>query len=335
MRYRRAWGAALAEAGLSVELRQERPIPLDLAFSCAPGEMLAIVGPSGSGKTTLLRAIAGLHPVAGARISCGGDVWADGETVLAPHERVAGFVFQSYALFPHMNARENIMAALERMEKTQRAAEADRLLALVHLEGLGARKPAQLSGGQQQRVALARALARAPKLLLLDEPFAAVDRATRTRLYEELAEIRRAFSIPILLVTHDVDEAARLADRLCLLDRGAIVQTGEPADVLARPVSVHAACLLDLKNVFAAGDVPGFDAPWHIQPSHVVIHTDGSGAYAAIVQERIDLTEGAQIALTLDAPGTPRMLAASSLQLKPGERVTISLPREAVHVMSG
>ncbi len=244
----------VAEPALSVALTQSGPIPLDVRFECAGRETLALVGPSGSGKTTILRAIAGLYRPQAATIRCNGAVWSDvnAGVFLPPHRRRVGMVFQHYALFPHMDALANVAAAMSHLPAGKRAAKARELLSLVHLDGLEGRMPSQLSGGQQQRVAVARALARDPEVLLLDEPFSAVDKATRQRLYGELAELKARLAMPIVLVTHDFDEAARLAERMCLIERGAVLQVGEPGEVLARPVGVAAARIVDLKNMFAA-----------------------------------------------------------------------------------
>jgi len=234
--------------GLHARLSQAGPIPLAVELDCGEAELLALVGPSGSGKTTVLRAIAGLYRPRSGLVSCGGEDWLDTRAGLdlPPHRRRVGMVFQSYALFPHMTALGNVAAALHHRPAPERQARAEALLALVHLEGLGGRRPAELSGGQQQRVAVARALAREPAVLLLDEPFSAVDRRTRRKLHEELAELRQAVQLPIVLVTHDIGEAVALADRMCVLDRGETVQTGRPADVLAAPASERVAAALDL-----------------------------------------------------------------------------------------
>jgi molybdate transport system ATP-binding protein len=157
-------------------------------------------------------------------------------------------VFQSYALFPHMTALGNVVAALGHLPADERLERARDLLTLVHLKGFEQRRPAALSGGQQQRVAVARALAREPAVLLLDEPFSAVDRPTRRKLHRELAELRQSVRIPIVLVTHDVDEAAALADRLCVIDHGETLQTGRPAELLAAPANRRVAVALDLPD---------------------------------------------------------------------------------------
>ena len=238
--------------GLQVELQQAGPIPLAAEFACAPGEVLALVGPSGSGKSTILRAIAGSYRPKRGKVTVNGEAWLDTEAsaYLAPHRRAVGMVFQSYALFPHMTALANITAAMPHVPPAERARRASSLLAQVHLAGLEARRPAELSGGQQQRVAVARALARAPEVLLLDEPFAAVDKATRQRLYLEIAELRQALSMPVVLVTHDLDEAMMLADRMAVLHRGRTLQTGTPHEVTTRPVSADVARLVDVRNIF-------------------------------------------------------------------------------------
>jgi molybdate transport system ATP-binding protein len=159
-------------------------------------------------------------------------------------------VFQSYGLFPHMTALGNVTAAMGHVEAGRREARGRELLDLVNLGGLEARRPAELSGGQQQRVAVARALAREPKVLLLDEPFSAVDKATRQRLYREIAELRRTLDMPVVLVTHDLDEAIMLADRMAVLHRGRTLQTGTADEVTMRPVSPEVARLVDLRNLF-------------------------------------------------------------------------------------
>ena len=223
---------------LEVSARAAAPIPLDVAFRVEPGELLALVGHSGSGKTTLLRTVAGLWRPQAARVAVNGTVWLDvaAGIDLPPHRRRVGIVFQTYALFPHMTAAQNVMAAMD----TADAAAARRLLDLVNLHGLADRRPAQLSGGQQQRVAVARALARKPQALLLDEPFSAVDRATREMLYGEIVDLRAALDMPVVLVTHDMNEAQMLADRMVVIERGRIVRGGTTAEVMADPDALRA-----------------------------------------------------------------------------------------------
>jgi len=249
-----------AAAGIEAEFAQLAPIPLDAALACRPGELLALVGPSGAGKTTILRAIAGLIRPRRGRIACNGDIWFDAAAgiFLPPQRRRVGFVFQDYALFPHLTAEGNVAAALRHLPAAERAPRARALLELVHLEGLEARRPDALSGGQRQRVALARALARDPAVLLLDEPFAAVDQVTRRKLQRELALLRRAIAAPTILVTHDLAEAAALADRMIVLHHGRTLQQGTPDEVANRPATPLVARLMDQANVFA-GVVAGRD----------------------------------------------------------------------------
>lgn len=218
--------------GLDAHVRLHRPVALDVALQVAPGEILALVGRSGAGKSSFLKALAGLLPAQG-RVTVGGETWLGPQDALAAHQRRVGYMFQSYALFPHRTALQNLLMAMDRHD----AALARDLIAAVHLEGLETRRPASLSGGQQQRVALARALAREPKLLLLDEPFSAVDRPTRRALAGTIAELRARLRMPVILVSHDIEDVAALADRIAVLDGGGIAQQGPTADVIARPAS--------------------------------------------------------------------------------------------------
>ena len=218
---------------LEARLEQVAPIPLAADIGCDGGELLALVGPSGSGKSTILRCLAGLHRPAGGYVRCGGQTWFDaaGAVDIPPQQRRVGFVFQHYALFPHMSALANVMVALGHLPLIEREAKAREWLARVNLDGLFARRPGELSGGQQQRVAIARALAREPQVLLLDEPFSAVDQVTRRRLLRQLIQLRRTLDIPIILVTHDLEEASLLADRMTVLQHGRTLQTASPAQM--------------------------------------------------------------------------------------------------------
>lgn len=235
---------------LKVRLYQEGPIPLAAAFQCRSGELLVLVGPSGSGKSTILRAIAGLYRPKAGEIVCAHGAWFNAQRWVPPQERRVGIVFQDYALFPHLSALENIVCALGHLPRAERRGRAGELLERVNLGGFDDRRPHALSGGQRQRVAIARALAREPAVLLLDEPFSAVDQATRHKLQRELVLLRRRLNIPTVLVTHDLDEAASLGDRICVLDRGQTLQTGPPLEVMRRPSNVTVARLMALTNIF-------------------------------------------------------------------------------------
>lgn len=363
----------MAERGLTLRLKAAAPIPLDIALEAAGGEVVAVVGPSGAGKSTLLRCVAGLHRPEVGEVRCGGAAWLDtgAGIALPPHRRAAGLVFQDYALFPHMTALGNVMAALGHLPRGARGARARALLAQVHLAGLEERRPAELSGGQQQRVAVARALARDPGVLLLDEPFSAVDRATRRRLQAELAALRRSLSIPVLLVTHDLEEAVLLADRLVLMHRGRGLQTGHPAEVMARPASAEVARLLDLRNLFrgvveaqrpgatlirwagrvleaapSPGFAPGTAVDWLVASGGVVLHRRGrpsagerENPVAGRVAEVLALGEEARVTMDIGDPERGTLAFALPLHaarrngLAPGEEATVSLLREAIHLM--
>ena len=258
-------------AQLSVRLQQAGPIPLDVALSCPPGELLAIVGPSGSGKTTVLRSISGLYRPLYGLVRVDEETWLDTESGidLPPQTRSVGLVFQDYALFPHLSALDNVRLAMSRIDEPRRSENATQVLARVHLAGLEARRPDQLSGGQRQRVALARALARDPNVLLLDEPFSAVDRMTREPLKEEIAALHRGLDIPMLLVTHDLEEALSLADRICVLNAGMTLQIGTPDEVRLRPKSALVAALMGHTNLFEVAVLPGNRIRWGNGELHV------------------------------------------------------------------
>lgn len=361
--------------GLRLALEQPGPIPLAVRLDCAAGELLALVGPSGSGKTTVLRAIAGLYRPRRGRVDCNGECWLDSDRklCLAPQTRRVGLVFQDYALFPHLNAADNIAAALGHLPAEQRRDRALELLAQVHLAGLEARRPAELSGGQRQRVALARALAREPRVLLLDEPFSAVDQVTRRKLQRELVLLRRSIRIPIVLVTHDLAEAANLADRISVLHRGQTLQDGPPQEVVTRPASPLVARLMDQHNVFNAtvlaeepeqgrtliawGErvleiphdpawAPGAPVAWMVPPASVLLHRrdrpsrgERENPIPGVVTELALLGESTAVTLRVD--GTPDCLLQFSLPthaarrngLETGVRATVSLLGDGIHLM--
>ena len=366
--------AASAPAGLYAELRQKEPIPLDLALEVGSGEILALVGPSGSGKSTALRAIAGLSRVTSGVVTCAGQTWFDsarGINVPARRRRV-GLVFQSYALFPHLTALENVAEALTDRPGALRRGEAQSYLQRVHLGGLEDRKPAELSGGQQQRVAVARALARRPDVLLLDEPFSAVDRMTRHRLQRELAGLRRDLSMPLVLVTHDLEEAARLADRLAVIHRGVLLQTGPLSEVVSRPASPAVARLVGIRNIFegvvlesrspaghlmvgwrghrleteiAGGFAPGERVSWCIPSDSVIVHRrdrPSRGEHENPVRGRVSdvlrLGETTELAIEADEAVLPLHCSvpthvARRNAIMPGVDIGVSLKADAIQLM--
>jgi sulfate transport system ATP-binding protein len=218
-----------------------------VSLSIPSGALVALLGPSGSGKTTLLRILGGLEfPSSGRVMFDGTDA-----TNLTVQERRAGFVFQSYALFRHMTVFENIAYGLRARPRKTRPAEAEiarrvtKLLDLIQLPDIGGRYPSQLSGGQRQRVALARALAIEPRMLLLDEPFGALDAKVRKELRQGLREIHDTTGLTTVFVTHDQDEAMALADLVVVMSMGRIEQIGRPADIRARPATAFVKQFID------------------------------------------------------------------------------------------
>ena len=209
-----------------------RSFALELALGFGE-ETFALVGPSGAGKTTALRAIAGLARPQRGRIECAGETWFDSErgVDLSPERRAAGFVFQDYALFPHLSVEGNIRFAGGDLTLLERFGVAQ----------LARAKPAELSGGERQRVALARELARKPRVLLLDEPLSALDAHTRAGVRAELHELLHGLSLPALLVTHDYEDAAALATRIGVIVEGRVVQVGTPAELIASPANTFVA----------------------------------------------------------------------------------------------
>ncbi len=228
------------------------PVVNDVTFGVTRGEVLTILGPSGCGKTTTLKMIAGfLAPDQGS-------IAIDDKRVdaLSSHQRGAAMVFQNYALFPHMTVRRNVAFGL-RMQKlpaAQIAREVDEMLARVRLDPYAERYPKELSGGQQQRVALARALIIKPKILLLDEPFSSLDAKLRKQLRVEFLEVHRAFGITSIFVTHDLEEAFAISDKVAVMNGGLLEQIGSPVEIFARPRSRFVADFVGHKNLIS-GDV--------------------------------------------------------------------------------
>jgi sulfate transport system ATP-binding protein len=226
---------------------QSLPVVNDVSLEIPQGEFLVLLGPSGSGKSTLLRAIAGLVVIDHGRVSLRGrDV-----TGVVARDRGVGFVFQHYALFRHMSVADNVEFALRvrRMRRSERLARRAELLKLVALDGMDDRLPAQLSGGQQQRVAVARALAHRPEVLLLDEPFGALDAKIREELRRTIRRIQQELGITTILVTHDQHEAFAMADRIGVMHQGRLLEVGTPDDLYARPRTRFVATFLGDANL--------------------------------------------------------------------------------------
>ena len=354
--------------GLQVQIQQDKPIKLNASLTCERGELLALVGPSGSGKSTVLRTIAGLNRVDYSNIRCDGEVWEDSDSRfhLKTQLRKVGLVFQDFALFPHKSALENVMLASPAASRESRRNNAMQLLDRTNMTGLEHRKPAALSGGQRQRVALARALAREPRVLLLVEPFSAVDQQTRRKLYSVLAVLRQTLELPIILVTHDLAEVQLLADSLCLMHRGMSLVQGPVADIINNPNSREVARLVGHQNLFNVSivshhsgfslyqlgeiapirgpllpDLPsGENACLLIMPSAISLTNNNSSAFSVTgtVQECIML--GDELAIRLHLDNIPKSLRfrlahhiAAHRQIERGSQLTVYVQTHGLHAM--
>ena len=269
----------------------EFPALHGIDLEIAKGEFVALLGPSGSGKTTLLRIIAGLEFQDSGTVEIGGEDVSD--TPVA--DRGIGFVFQNYALFRHMSVADNVAFGLtvrrrrRGLTRAQITARAEELLRLVRLDGLGKRLPGQLSGGQRQRVALARALAIAPRLLLLDEPFGALDARVRKDLRRALRDLHKEMGLTSVFVTHDQEEALELADRVVVMSAGRIEQVGTPDEVYAHPATPFVSHFVGETNLFGpdeaglgwralsqGGGGHGAGDTLHIRPHELAIVATGA-----------------------------------------------------------
>lgn len=228
-----------------------------------PGQgVTAIFGHSGSGKTTFLRCMAGLQPIKQAQIIVNGDIWQDENGLLATHKRPLGYVFQEASLFDHLTAEGNLLYAVKRSTPTTSGSNYHNTISLMGLESILDKYPRQLSGGERQRVAIARALLINPKLLLMDEPLASLDEGRKQEILPYLEQLRTELKIPILFVSHSIDEVARLADHLVILEKGKVIANGKMTELLSKiDLPVHFG---EDTGVLIEGTVVERDSKWHL-----------------------------------------------------------------------
>jgi putative spermidine/putrescine transport system ATP-binding protein len=279
------------------------------------GTYCCLLGPSGCGKTSTLRMVAGHEAVSEGDIILG----AQNVTDLEPAKRGTAMMFQSYALFPHLDVAANIGFGLrqEGMERRRREARVAEMLALVQMRGFERRRPHELSGGQKQRVALARALAKTPKLLLLDEPLAALDRKLREETRLELTGIQQRLGTTFLVVTHDQEEALGMASRIAVMNQGRLVQIGAPAEIYERPNSRFVADFVGAVNLFEAGAIPGLE----------------QGRTLAVRPEKLRLSaerpNGFAVAAVVVSVGYQGGQSTVHLEMATGQKLRAHLPSDA------
>ena len=337
-----AGGSVVALAGVSLTIRSN--------------EFFTLLGPSGCGKTTLLRLIAGFET------QDSGSILVQGQKLdgLAPYRRPVNTVFQSYAVFPHMTVEQNIAFGLQmqRRPRQEIAARVKAMLALVRLEGLERRKPAELSGGQQQRVALARALATEPRVLLLDEPLSALDQKLRTGMQLELKRLQAQLGITFIFVTHDQHEALTMSDRIAVMSGGRILQIGTPEEIYERPTSRFVADFIGETNLIearrigparyrlasaaeidTAEDGPAGElATLVIRPERAVLVPPGRDALAATVEQIVYV--GVDTTYHLALPGGIRLRVreqnreGARPRVSAGDAIGVVLPPQAIRVLA-
>lgn len=248
------------EAENSEKVGAKKAFMLDVSFAME-NEFVVLFGPSGSGKTTLFKCISGITEPDSGKITVGRKVYfdIDRKINLLIQKRNLGYVFQNNTLFPHMNVRKNIECGLKGWEKEAKEERVMKMLSLFSIEELETRYPSQLSGGQKQRVALARTLAPRPELLLLDEPFSALDKKIRTELIEKIKSLQDKLRIPLLFITHNLEEAFMLADRILILEGGKVQQFETPDEIFSHPQNQCVAELIGMSNIFDDAIVEGCD----------------------------------------------------------------------------
>jgi len=324
---RRGRASAVIPAGLSFsgvsKTFDGREVLSGVSLEIRPAEVVCLLGPSGCGKTTLLRIVAGIEDLTGGEIAMDGLVIAGPGYGMPPERRGIGLVFQDYALFPQMTVLENVMFGLRGMNRKEAASAAGVAMARVGLSPLAAAYPYMLSGGEQQRVALARAIVPRPRVLLMDEPFSNLDRRMRDAVREDTVALLRETGATCIMVTHDPEEAMRVADRIALMRAGRLIQAGEPETLYRSPVDLEAARFFcDLNEIpcrvregvaetpigrFAAAGVADGPASACLRPQAFMLRPSGEGWPARIVSVRF---LGESHLVELDVQGLDRPVRA-------------------------
>ena len=299
------------------------------------GAFFAMLGPSGSGKTTCLRLISGFESPTSGEIH----IFGTAAGHVPPHLRNVNTVFQDYALFPHMNVRDNVAYGLmvKGVPRSTRYARADEMLALVHLDAYGSRKPGQLSGGQRQRVALARALVNEPRVLLLDEPLGALDLKLREAMQDELKSLQKRLGITFIFVTHDQGEALSMADSLAVFNQGKIAQIGTPEQIYAQPATRFVADFVGSSNVLPPDLTRqlGGPAAWSsLRPEAIRLVDAGQARLTGTVSSLRYLGSGSRVVVVAGGAEIAALIPSGQPLPEPGASVGLGFDPTALHVMS-
>lgn len=318
----------------------------DVTLEIGAGQVLCLVGHSGCGKSTLLRAIAGIEILDQGSIVIDGLQMSGGDVFVEPEHRRIGFMFQDYALFPHLTVRDNVAFGLSKLPRRERAARVDVIVGRIGITPLMDRYPHMLSGGEQQRVALARALAPRPRLLLMDEPFSNLDRGLREKVRHETLSIVRDLGTTAVVVTHDPEEALAIGDLVALMQNGRLVEAGTGARIYDAPWTPYAAAFFSRVNVIPARTVPaGLDTPLGLfptprpgntiaqvmlRPQAISIAETGISAH---VLDRAILGEIEELSLAVEGMDEPLIMRGTwRHDLRPGDRVFLRVNADQVMI---